>query len=189
MILEPKKIKSITVSTVSPSICYEVMESDAMIVVFSECWVLSQLFHFSSFTFIKRVFSSSSFYAMRMVSPAYLRSLIFLLAVLIPACVPSSPAFLMMYSVYKLNKQDNNIAFTYSFPNFEAVHYSLSVTFWILSVTVWEKSVFSLVIYNLSVPISVSPIGSPILSGPFEKDALAPDVQNQVLGTVQTCLL
>ena len=55
--------------------------------------------------------------------------------------------------------------------------------------TVWEKSVFSLVIYNLSVPISVSPIGSPILSGPFEKDALAPDVQNQVLGTVQTCLL
>ena len=156
---------------------------------FSECWVLSQLFHFSSFTFIKRVFSSSSFYAMRMVSPAYLRSLIFLLAVLIPACVPSSPAFLMMYSVYKLNKQDNNIAFTYSFPNFEAVHYSLSVTFWILSVTVWEKSVFSLVIYNLSVPISVSPIGSPILSGPFEKDALAPDVQNQVLGTVQTCLL
>ena len=37
VILEPKKITSITVSTVSPSICYEVMESDAMIVVFSEC--------------------------------------------------------------------------------------------------------------------------------------------------------
>ena len=34
MILEPKKIKSLTVSTVSPSICHEVMGSDAMILVF-----------------------------------------------------------------------------------------------------------------------------------------------------------
>ena len=32
--LEPKKIKSVTVSSVSPSICYEVMEPDAMILVF-----------------------------------------------------------------------------------------------------------------------------------------------------------
>jgi len=32
-ILEPKKRKSVTVSTVSPSICHEVMGSDAMIVV------------------------------------------------------------------------------------------------------------------------------------------------------------
>ena len=37
-ILEPKKIKSLTVSTVSPSICHEVMGSDAMILVF---WMLS----------------------------------------------------------------------------------------------------------------------------------------------------
>ena len=43
-ILEPKKIKSVTVSTVSPSICQKVMGPDAMILV-SECWVLSQLFH------------------------------------------------------------------------------------------------------------------------------------------------
>ena len=43
-ILEPKKIKSDTVSTFSPSICHEVMGLDAMIFVF-ECWVLSQLFH------------------------------------------------------------------------------------------------------------------------------------------------
>ena len=35
--------------------------------------------------------------------------LIFLLAILIPACASSSPAFLMMYSAYKLNKQGNNI--------------------------------------------------------------------------------
>ena len=34
VILEPKKIKSITVSTVSPSICHEVMGPDAMILVF-----------------------------------------------------------------------------------------------------------------------------------------------------------
>ena len=34
VILEPPKIKSVTVSIVSPSICYEVMGPDAMIVVF-----------------------------------------------------------------------------------------------------------------------------------------------------------
>ena len=33
-ILEPKKIKSVTVSIVSPSICHEVMSPDAMILVF-----------------------------------------------------------------------------------------------------------------------------------------------------------
>ena len=33
-ILEPKKIKSVTVSIVSPSICHEVMGPDAMILVF-----------------------------------------------------------------------------------------------------------------------------------------------------------
>ena len=35
--------------------------------------------------------------------------LIFLPAILIPACASSSPAFLMMYSAYKLNKQGDNI--------------------------------------------------------------------------------
>ena len=34
VILETKKIKSVTVSTVSPSICHEVMRLDAMILVF-----------------------------------------------------------------------------------------------------------------------------------------------------------
>ena len=42
VILEPRKIKSDTVSTVSPSICHVVMGPDAMILVF---WMLSQLFH------------------------------------------------------------------------------------------------------------------------------------------------
>ena len=34
VILEPRKIKSITLSIVSPSICHEVMGMDAMILVF-----------------------------------------------------------------------------------------------------------------------------------------------------------
>ena len=55
-------------------------------------------FSLSSFTFIKRLFSSSSLSAIRVVSSAYLRLLIFLPAILIPVCVSSSPAFHMMYS-------------------------------------------------------------------------------------------
>ena len=43
------------------------------------------------------------------MSSAYLRLLRFLLAILIPAYASSSPAFLMMYSAYKLNKQGDNI--------------------------------------------------------------------------------
>ena len=105
VILEPKKIKSITVS---PSICHEEIGLDAMIFVF---WMLSfkSAFSLSSFTFIKRLFSSSSLSAIRVVSSAHLRLLIFLLAILIPACVSYSPAFLMIYSAYKLNKQGDNI--------------------------------------------------------------------------------
>ena len=79
-----------------------------MIFVF---WMLSfkLTFSLSSFTFIKRLFSSYLLSAIRVVSSAYLRLFIFLLTILIPACVSSSPAFLMMYSSYKLNKQDDNI--------------------------------------------------------------------------------
>ena len=82
VILEPRKIKSVTVSAVSPSICHEVMGVDAMILV---CWMLSfeSSFSLSSFTVIKRLFSSSSLSAIRVVSSAYLRLLIFLLAILI----------------------------------------------------------------------------------------------------------
>ena len=47
--------------------------------------------------------------AIRVVSSAYLRLLILLPAILIPAYTSSSPAFLMMYSAYKLSKQDDNI--------------------------------------------------------------------------------
>jgi len=44
-----------------------------------------------------------------MVLSAYLRLLILLLATFIPACDSSRPAFWMMYSAYKLNKQGDNI--------------------------------------------------------------------------------
>ena len=85
VILEPKNIKSVTVSTFSPSICHEVMGPDAMILVF---WVLSfkPAFSLSSFTLFKKLFSSS-LSAIRVVSSAYLRLLIFLPAILIPAVI------------------------------------------------------------------------------------------------------
>ena len=89
-------------------ISHEVMGPDAMIFVF---WMLSfkPTFSLTTFIFIKRLFSSSSLSAIRVVSSAYLRLLIFLPAILIPACASSSPAFLMMYSANKLNKQGDNI--------------------------------------------------------------------------------
>ena len=62
------------------------------------------LFHFH-----QEALSSSSLSAIRVVSSAYLRLLIFHLAILIPACASSSLAFLMIYSAYKLNKQGDNI--------------------------------------------------------------------------------
>ena len=66
-------------------------------------------FPLSSFTFIKRLFSSSLLSAISVGSSSYLKLLIFLPAILIPACASSSPAFYMMYSAYKLNKWDDNI--------------------------------------------------------------------------------
>ena len=73
-------------------------------------WMLNfkPAFSLSSFTFTKRLFTSS-FSAIKVVSSAYLRLLIFLLAILIPAWDLSSLAFIMMYSAYKLNKQGANI--------------------------------------------------------------------------------
>ena len=73
VILETPKIKSLTVS---PSIWHEVMVLDAMSLVY--CMLnFKPTFSFSSFTFIKRLFSSSSLSALRVASSAYLRLLIF----------------------------------------------------------------------------------------------------------------
>ena len=121
VILEPKKINSLTVSIVSPSICHEVMGLDAVILVFG-MWSFKPAFSPYSFTFFKRLFSSSLLSAIREISSAYLRLSMFLPAVLIPACASSSPArifvciqyvhhriFCMVYSIYKLNKQGDSI--------------------------------------------------------------------------------
>ena len=87
---------------------FKVMGPDAMILVF---WMLSfkPTFLLSSFTFIKRLFSSSSLSAIRVVSSAYLRLLIFHPAISISTCVSWGLAYHMMYSAYKLNKQGDNI--------------------------------------------------------------------------------
>ena len=108
VILEPPKIKSATVFTVSPSISYEVMGLDVMILVF---WMLS----------FKPTFSLSLSLSSR--GPLVLLHFLpygwchlhiwgywyFSWQSWIPACASSSPAFLMMYSAYKLNKQADNI--------------------------------------------------------------------------------
>ena len=88
VILEPPEMKSVTVSIIFPSICHEEMGLDAMILVF---WMLSfnPTFLLSSFTFIKRLFIYSFLSAIREVSSAYLRLLIFLPEILIPACASS----------------------------------------------------------------------------------------------------
>ena len=108
VILETPKNKVYHCFYCSPSIWHEVKEPDAMILVF---WKLSfkSTFSLSSFTFIKRLFSYSLLSAISVVSSAYLRLLIFLRAILISACASPIPAFLMMYSAYKLNKQGDNI--------------------------------------------------------------------------------
>ena len=106
MILEPQNIKSASLHCFSIYLSWS-NGTRCLIFVF---WILSfkQTFSLSSFTFIKRLFSYS-LSAIRVVSSAYLRLLIFLPAILIPAYASSSPEFLMMYSAYKLNKQCDNI--------------------------------------------------------------------------------
>ena len=103
VILEPNK-ESVTVS---PSIYHEVVWPDAIILAF---WMLTfePTFSLSSVTFPRKLFSSL-LYAIRVVSSAYLRLLIFLPTILIPACTSFRPVFLMMYSADKLNKQGDNI--------------------------------------------------------------------------------
>ena len=74
-------------------------------------WMLSLKLYLSccSLTFIKRFFISSLLSATKVESSPYLRLLIFLLEILIPACDSTSLAFHLMYSAYNLNKQGDNI--------------------------------------------------------------------------------
>ena len=118
-------MRSVTIYTFSLSTCHEVMEPDVMILVVMLS--LKPSFSLSSFT-LKRLFSSSFLSAVRVVSSTYLRLSTFLQAILIPSCNSSSLIFHMMYSAQNLNKQGDNIhtLLTYSFPNFEPVHCSMS---------------------------------------------------------------
>ena len=102
VILEPKEIKSVIISTAYPSIHREVMGPDAMILFFSTL-SFKPAFSLFSLTLIKRLFSSSLLSAMRVMLSAYLRLLIILLAILIPACASSKLV------LHKLRKQDENI--------------------------------------------------------------------------------
>ena len=105
------------------------MGLDAMIFIF---WMLNFKPTFSfSFTFNKRLFSFSLLLAKRVVLSVYLRLLVFLSAILTPACASSSLAFHVMYSAYKLNKQDDNIQpWHTSCPNLEPVHCPMSGSNW-----------------------------------------------------------
>ena len=84
VILEPPKIEFIMVSIISIFICHELMGLDAMILVF---WMLifKPDFPPSSFTFIRKLFNSSSLSAIRVVSSAHLRLLTFLVAIFFSA--------------------------------------------------------------------------------------------------------
>ena len=105
VILEPKKRKSVPTSTFpfylpwsNGARCHGLR-----FLILSFKLVLS----LSSFT-LKRLFSSSSLSAIRVVSSVYLRLLMFLPPILIPAWNSSCLAFLMMCSAYRLNKQGDS---------------------------------------------------------------------------------
>ena len=74
-------------------------------------WMLrfKPAFLLCSFTFIKRLFRSSSVSAIKVVTSSYLRLFIFLLAILIPVCDSFIPVFHVMCSAYNLNNQSDNI--------------------------------------------------------------------------------
>ena len=72
VILEPKKRKSVTTSNFPHSFCREVMGPDTMILVFL-IFSFKPALSLSSFTLIKRLFSSSSLSPITLVSSTYLR--------------------------------------------------------------------------------------------------------------------
>ena len=66
------------------------------------------VFSLSSFTFIKRLVSSSLLSAVRVISSAYLRLLVFLPEIFSLVSDSSNLAFCMIYSAYQLNKMGDN---------------------------------------------------------------------------------
>ena len=108
VILEPRKIKSVTVSTFFPSVFCEVMGQDAMILVF-ECWVLSQLFPsplwlLSRGSLVPLHFLPLEWYHLHNWGCWY-----FLWQSWFQPVNHPTPACHMVYCAYKLNKQSDNI--------------------------------------------------------------------------------
>ena len=91
VILGPRKL-SLSLFPLFPHLFAWSDETGCHDLCFFECMVLSHPFH-SSLTFIKRLFSSSLLSAIRVVSSAYPRLLIFPLAVLIPAVLHPAQHF------------------------------------------------------------------------------------------------
>ena len=90
VILEPKKIKPVTLFPLFPHLFAKKWWDRIPWSLVFECWAFKPAFSFSSFTFIKRLFSSSSLSAIRVVSSVSLRLLVFLPAILSPACASGS---------------------------------------------------------------------------------------------------
>ena len=110
LILEPKKINFVTATSFHSSICHEVMGPDATVLVF---FMLSfkPAFSLSSFTLIRRLFRSPLLSDIKVADMpcAYLRLLMLIPVVLMPACDSSSLTFHMIYSEFNLNKQGDSI--------------------------------------------------------------------------------
>ena len=134
------------VSIVSPSICHEVMELDALTLVF---WMLNFKSIFSPFTFIKRLFSSSSLSTIRVLSSAYLRLFLFLPAILILLFIcphgNDSPPFNSMtcwsgkYIMY--------LERPYSIP--EGIQMNLNLNF--VSVVLWSQDTVKKIIVTITI--------------------------------------
>ena len=116
------------------------MGVDDMIFVF---WMLSfkSAFSLSSFTFIKRLFSSSSLSAITGVSSAYLRLLISLPAILIPACASNSLAFCVVYFAYRLNMYVCTLHIGYMYFAYRLNKQGDNIQPWCTSFPFWNQSV------------------------------------------------
>ena len=107
VILEPWRIKYVTTSTFFSTICHKVVNQIHNLSFYNlefQASVLTLLFIFH-----QDLFSFSSLSVISVVFPACMRLLIFPLAIFILTCDSSSQAFSMMYHIYKLNKQGDNI--------------------------------------------------------------------------------
>ena len=110
MILEPKKIKSVTVSTFPTSVCYEAMGPDDMILVF-ESWVLSQLFDShvlpsSGDSLVPLCFLPLEWYQLHIWGCWYFSWQSWFQLVIHPT---QHFTWCVMYSTYNVNKQSDSI--------------------------------------------------------------------------------